>query len=236
MISTVDAINTVPTGDFVDIWEIYHIMEPFTTHTGFVAPLDRVNVNTDEITPARFLKSIRRTGFANVLFANWRYNNDGTPNPDFVLNQPRYQGASILLAGDNFGCGSSREHAPWAIREYGFRCVIAPSFADIFYNNCFNNGILPVTLDEDTVQKLFAEVEANEGYTLTVDLATQTVTPPDGRVLHFDIDQFRKQALLQGLDNIGWTLSHSDEIAAYEQRRRQEAPWLFSTAEVTQQS
>jgi 3-isopropylmalate/(R)-2-methylmalate dehydratase small subunit len=203
-------------------------MEPFTTHTGLVAPLDRVNVNTDEITPARFLKTIRRTGFANALFANWRYNNDGTPNPDFVLNQPRYQDASILLAGDNFGCGSSREHAPWAIREYGFRCVIAPSFADIFYNNCFNNGILPVTLDEDTVQKLFAEVEANEGYTLTVDLATQTVTTPDGRVLHFDIDQFRKQALLQGLDNIGWTLSHSDEIATYEQRRRQEAPWLFS--------
>jgi 3-isopropylmalate/(R)-2-methylmalate dehydratase small subunit len=204
-------------------------MEPFIKHTGLVAPLDRVNVNTDEITPARFLKTIRRTGFANALFANWRFQSDGTtPNPDFVLNLPRYQGASILLAGDNFGCGSSREHAPWAIREYGFRCLIAPSFADIFYNNCFNNGILPVTLDEATVQGLFAEVEASEGYTLTVDLEAQTVTTPSGRVLHFDIDQFRKQALLQGLDNIGWTLSHNDEIAAYEQRRKQEAPWLFA--------
>jgi 3-isopropylmalate/(R)-2-methylmalate dehydratase small subunit len=204
-------------------------LEPFTTHTGLVAPLDRVNVNTDEITPARFLKTIRRTGFANALFANWRFNSDGTPNPDFVLNLPRYQGASILLVGDNFGCGSSREHAPWAIREYGFRCLIAPSFADIFYNNCFNNSILPVTLDEATVQKLFAEVAANEGYTLTVDLAAQTITKPDRNTIRFEIDQFRKQALLQGLDNIGWTLSHNDEIAAYEQRRKQDAPWLFST-------
>jgi 3-isopropylmalate/(R)-2-methylmalate dehydratase small subunit len=204
-------------------------MEPFTTHTGLVLPLDRVNVNTDEITPARFLKTIRRTGFAEALFANWRYNSDGTPNPDFVLNLPRYQGASILLAGDNFGCGSSREHAPWAIREYGFRCIIAPSFADIFYNNCFNNGILPVAIDEATVQKLFAEAEANQGYTLTVDLTAQTITKPDQSTLHFEIDQFRKQALLQGLDNIGWTLSHNDEIAVYEQRRKQEAPWLFST-------
>ena len=204
-------------------------MEPFTTHTGLVAPLDRVNVNTDEITPARFLKTIRRTGFANALFANWRFKNDGTPNSDFVLNLPRYQGASILLAGDNFGCGSSREHAPWAIREYGFRCLIAPSFADIFYNNCFNNGILPVTLDEATVQTLFAEVAANEGYTLTVDLAAQTITKPDQSTLRFEIDQFRKQALLQGRDNIGWTLSHNDEIAAYERRRKQDAPWLCST-------
>src|SRR5215472_3049978 len=146
-------------------------MESFTTLTGLVAPLDRVNVNTDEITPARFLKSIQRTGFAPALFANWRSLTDGTPNPEFVLNQPRYQGASILLAGENFGCGSSREHAPWAILEYGFRCLIAPSFADIFYNNCFNNGILPVTLAETIVRELFEEVEANEGYTLTVDLA-----------------------------------------------------------------
>jgi 3-isopropylmalate/(R)-2-methylmalate dehydratase small subunit len=202
-------------------------MESFTTLTGLVAPLDRVNVNTDEITPARFLKSILRTGFANALFANWRYLKDGTPNPDFVLNQPRYQGVSILLAGDNFGCGSSREHAPWAILEYGFRCLIAPSFADIFYNNCFNNGILPVTLDDAVVQELFAEVEASEGYTLYIDLPAQTVTTPGGRVLHFEIDNFKKHALLEGLDNIGWTLSHSDEIAAYEQRRKQEAPWLF---------
>jgi 3-isopropylmalate/(R)-2-methylmalate dehydratase small subunit len=202
-------------------------MEPFIKHTGLVAPLDRTNVNTDEITPARFLKTIKRTGFANALFANWRFQNDGTPNPDFVLNKPRYQGASILLAGDNFGCGSSREHAPWAIREYGFRCIIAPGFADIFYNNCFNNSILPITLPEEAVQELFAEVEANEGYSLSVDLEAQTVTTPGGRVLRFELDQFKKQALLQGLDNIGWTLSHNDEISTYEARRKQEAPWLF---------
>lgn len=204
-------------------------MEPFTTHTGLVAPLDRTDINTDEIIPARFLKTIKRTGFANALFANWRFQADGrTPDPDFVLNQPRYQGASILVAGDNFGCGSSREHAPWAIREYGFRSIIAPSFADIFYNNCFNNGILPVTLDEATVQELVAEVEARKGYSLTVDLPAQKVTTPDGRVIRFEIDQFKKQALLQGLDNIGWTLSHRDEIENYEARRRQEAPWLFA--------
>jgi 3-isopropylmalate/(R)-2-methylmalate dehydratase small subunit len=206
-------------------------MEPFTTLTGLVAPLDRTNINTDEITPARFLKTIKRTGFADALFANWRFLNDGTPNPDFILNQPRYQGASILLSGDDFGCGSSREHAPWALREYGFRCLIAPSFADIFYNNCFNNGILPVTLDEATVRQLFTEVEATEGYILSVDLSAQAVTTPGGQVLHFDIDGFRKGALLKGLDNVGWTLSHKDEIAAYEQRRRQEAPWLFAHAD-----
>lgn len=205
-------------------------MEPFTTLTGLVAPLDRTNVNTDEITPARFLKTIRRTGFGPALFANWRYiGNTQEPNPDFVLNKPRYQGVSILLAGDNFGCGSSREHAPWAIREYGFRCIIAPSFADIFYNNCFNNGILPVTFDVATVEGLMAETEATEGYTLTVDLAAQTVTTPSQRVLHFEIDGFRKSSLLSGLDNIGWTLSHKDEIAAYEERRKREAPWVFSS-------
>ena len=206
-------------------------MEPFTTITGLVAPLDRTNVNTDEITPARFLKTIRRTGFEKVLFANWRYldPNGQTPNPDFVLNQPRYQGATILLTEDNFGCGSSREHAPWAIRDYGFRCLIAPSFADIFYNNCFNNSILPISFDRATIRELFAEAEASEGYTLHVDLAEQTVTTPTGPVLRFEIDQFRKNALLQGLDNIGWTLSHSEEIAKYEEKRKQEAPWLFST-------
>jgi 3-isopropylmalate/(R)-2-methylmalate dehydratase small subunit len=203
-------------------------MEPFVKLDGLVMPLDRTNVNTDEITPARYLKTIKRTGFANILFANWRYLNDGKPNSDFVLNQPRYQGSSILLAGDNFGCGSSREHAPWAIGEYGFRCLIAPSFADIFYNNCFNNSILPVTLDESIVEELFAEVEATVGYRLSVDLAAQTVTSPSGRVFRFDIDSFKKQALLQGLDNIGWTLSHDDDISAYEARRRQEAPWLFN--------
>ncbi len=205
-------------------------MRPFTTLTGLVVPLDRLNVNTDEITPARFLKTTRSTGFENVLFANWRYlDKDSTqPNPDFVLNQPRYSGATILLAEDNFGCGSSREHAPWAIRDYGIRCLIAPSFADIFYNNCFNNGILPITLDSATVRELFNEVAAHEGYTLRVDLMEQTVTTPSGRVIHFDIDGFRKNALLKGLDNIGWTLSHSDEIAAYEEKRKQEAPWIFS--------
>ena len=205
-------------------------MEALTTLTGLVVPLDRTNVNTDEITPARFLKTIKRTGFGPVLFANWRYLDPARQklNTDFVLNQPRYQGGSILLVGDNFGCGSSREHAPWAIRQYGFRCIIAPSFADIFYNNCFNNSILPVTFDEATVQGLFAEVEATEGYTLTVDLAEQTVTTPEQRVLHFEIDNFRKNALLQGMDNIGWTLSHDDEIAVYEARRKQEAPWIFA--------
>lgn len=208
-------------------------MEPYKPFTGLVAPLDRVNVNTDEITPARFLKTIRRSGFEGVLFANWRYldKDAKVPDPDFTLNQPRYQGATILLTGDNFGCGSSREHAPWAIRDYGFRCVIAPSFADIFYNNCFNNGMLPVTLDESLVQQLFTEVDATEGYSLHIDLAAQAITTPDGRELHFEVDNFRKNALLQGLDNIGWTLSHKDEIAAYEEKRKQEAPWVFSSKE-----
>ena len=205
-------------------------MEPFTTHTGLVLPLDRTNVNTDEITPARFLKTIRRSGFENALFANWRYTDpQGTqPDPNFVLNQPRYKGVSILLAEDNFGCGSSREHAPWAIQNYGFRVLIAPSFADIFYNNCFNNGLLPITLSHEIVRELFAEVEASEGYQLSVDLAAQTVTTPGGRVFHFEIDSFRKEALLKGLDNIGWTLSHSDEIKAYEEKRKQREPWIFA--------
>ena len=205
-------------------------MEPFVRMTGLVMPLDRTNVNTDEITPARYLKTIRRTGFANALFANWRYNADGTPNPDFVLNFPRYEGASVMLAGDNFGCGSSREHAPWAIGEYGFRCLIAPSFADIFYNNCFNNSILPITLDEKIVEHLIHETESREHYTLSIDLEAQTVTTPDNHVYHFDIDTFKKEALLKGLDNIGWTLSHDNDISAYEQRRKQEAPWLFANA------
>jgi len=205
-------------------------MEPFTTHTGLVLPLDRTNVNTDEITPARFLKTIRRSGFENALFANWRYTDpQGTiSDPNFVLNLPRYQGATVLLAEDNFGCGSSREHAPWAIQNYGFRALIAPSFADIFYNNCFNNGLLPITLAHATVRELFAEVEANEGYQLSVDLAAQTVTTPGGRAIHFEMDPFRKEALLKGLDNIGWTLSHSDEIKAYEEKRKQVAPWIFA--------
>jgi 3-isopropylmalate/(R)-2-methylmalate dehydratase small subunit len=205
-------------------------MEPFTTHSGKVLPLDRTHVNTDEITPARFLKSTRRSGFDNALFANWRFTDpQGTqPDPGFILNQPRYQGVTILLAGDNFGCGSSREHAPWAIRDYGFRVLIAPGFADIFYNNCFNNGLLPITLPNDTVRVLFSETEANEGYTLSVDLAAQTITTPSGHPLHFEIDPFRREALLQGLDNIGWTLSHQAEIEAYEQQRKQMTPWVFA--------
>jgi 3-isopropylmalate/(R)-2-methylmalate dehydratase small subunit len=205
-------------------------MEPFITLTGKVVPLDRTNVNTDEITPARFLKTIKRSGFENALFANWRFSDPQGKqvNPDFVLNQPRYQGVTILLAEDNFGCGSSREHAPWALHDYGFRCLIAPSFADIFYNNCFNNGLLPITLPHATVRELFAELEANEGYQLSVDLAAQTVTTPTGRVIHFELDSFRKEALLKGLDNIGWTLSHADEIRAYEEKRKQITPWIFA--------
>ncbi len=204
-------------------------MEPFTTQTGLVMPLNRVNVNTDEITPARFLKTVKKTGFAEALFANWRYLGDSnTPNPDFVLNEPRYQGASVLVAGDNFGCGSSREHAPWALAQYGFRTLIAPSFADIFYNNCFSNGILPLTLDEATVEGLFKEIESTPGYTLSIDLSAQTVTKPDGQVLHFEIDPFRKERLLKGLDMVGWTLQFDNDISAYEQHRRQEAPWFFA--------
>ncbi len=211
-------------------------MEKFTKLTGIVMPLDRPNVDTDAIIPKQFLKSIKRTGFGPNLFDEWRYLDHGEPgmdnskrpiNPDFVLNQPRYQGAQILLARENFGCGSSREHAPWALLDYGFRVIIAPSFADIFYNNCFKNGILPIVLDAGTVDELFREVEANEGYTLTVDLENQTITKPDGTTIPFEIDAFRKHRLLEGLDDIGLTLEHADEIRAYEARRRKEAPWLF---------
>ncbi len=203
-------------------------MEPFVTLDAIVAPLDRENVNTDDITPVRYLKSIRRTGFGSALFANWRYlDNQGTPNPDFMLNQPRYQGAQMLLTRANFGAGSSREHAPWALLEYGFRCIIAPSFADIFYNNCFNNGVLPLILESNEVDALFNEVQATEGYRLTVDLPSQTVTKPSGARLAFSLDAFKRESLLKGLDNIGWTLQHADSIALYEERRRQEAPWVF---------
>ena len=203
-------------------------MEPFITLDAIVAPLDRENVNTDDITPVRFLKSIRRTGFSPALFGNWRYlDNQGTLNPDFILNQPRYQGAHILLSRANFGAGSSREHAPWALLESGFRCIIAPSFADIFYNNCFNNGILPAILEADDVDTLFAEVQAQEGYRLKVDLPSQRVTTPSGQSFSIKIDAFKKESLLKGLDNIGWTLQHADDIARYEARRRQETPWVF---------
>ncbi|GCF11329.1 3-isopropylmalate dehydratase small subunit [Dictyobacter arantiisoli] len=205
-------------------------MEAFTTHTGLALPLDRVNVNTDEIIPARFLKTTSRTGFESALFANWRYlDNQQAPNPDFILNEARYQGASVLVAGDNFGCGSSREHAPWALAQYGFKALIAPSFADIFYNNCFSNGLLPIVVPEAVVEELFKEIDSNPGYTLSIDLAAQTVTRPNGDVIHFEIDPFRKDRLYRGLDVISWTLTMSDDIAQYEQHRRQEAPWYFDS-------
>ena len=202
-------------------------MDAFTVLTGLVAPLDRVNVDTDQIIPKQYLKTIKRTGLREGLFTDWRYGSDGSPNPDFFLNQPHYQGATILLARDNFGCGSSREHAPWALLDYGFRCLIAPSFADIFFNNCFKNGMLPVVLQPAEVAQLFKEVAAQPGYQLTVDLAAQTVTTPAGASFRFNIDPFGKECLLTGLDEIGLTLQHEAEISAYEQRRKLEAPWLF---------
>jgi 3-isopropylmalate/(R)-2-methylmalate dehydratase small subunit len=214
-------------------------VEKFTRLNGLVAPLDRANVDTDAIIPKQFLKSIKRSGFGPNLFDEWRYLDHGEPgqdcskrplNPDFVLNQPRYRGAQILLARENFGCGSSREHAPWALEDYGFRAVIAPSFADIFYNNCFKNGILPIVLPAETVARLFRETFAQEGYRLTVDLGAQTVTTPAGEAFRFEVDAFRKYCLLNGLDDIGLTLQHADEIRAYEQRRKTEAPWLFTNA------
>ena len=211
-------------------------MEPFTQYTGRVAPLDRANVDTDAIIPKQYLKSVQRTGFGPNLFDDWRYLDPGEPggdnsarreNPDFVLNQPRYRDAGILLARENFGCGSSREHAVWALTDFGFRAVIAPSFADIFYNNSFKNGLLPVKLDADTVDRLFRATADTPGYELTVDLERQVVVEPDGTEHGFEVDPFRRDCLLRGLDDIGLTLEHADEIRAYEQRRRQEAPWLF---------
>ncbi len=196
-------------------------MEPFVTLTGIVAPLEALNVDTDQIIPKQFLKRIERTGYGDVLFYDWRYLDDGkTPNPAFEMNAPRYKGASILLAKDNFGCGSSREHAPWALHDYGFRCLLAPSFADIFFNNCFNNGMLPIVLPEAMIETLFREVRAREGYALTVDLPSQTITKPDGGMIPFDIHPFLKERLLNGWDQIGLTLRFEKEIADYEARRR----------------
>jgi 3-isopropylmalate/(R)-2-methylmalate dehydratase small subunit len=212
-------------------------MQKFEKLVGLAAPIDRPNVDTDAIIPKQYLKSIKRTGFGPTLFDAWRYLDTGEPgmdhskrplNPDFILNQPRYRGAQVLLARDNFGCGSSREHAPWALLDYGFRVIVAPSYADIFYNNSFKNGLLPIVLPSNAVDVLFREVTATEGYKLTVDLAAQTVTTPNGTTFAFEIDAFRKHCLLNGLDDIGLTLQHVDEIRAYEARRRQEAPWLFS--------
>ncbi len=211
-------------------------MRAFTVHTGLVAPLDRANVDTDLIIPKQFLKSIRRSGFGPNLFDGLRYLDEGVPdadcsrrplNPDFVLNQPRYQGASVLLARHNFGCGSSREHAPWALDDYGFRAVIAPGFADIFFNNCFQNGLLPIVLEEKIVDKLFADVAAHEGYALTIDLEGQEVRTPGGESFGFAIDAFRKHCLLNGLDDIGLTLQQTESIRAFEARQREQAPWLW---------
>ena len=212
-------------------------MKPFNTLDGLVLPLDRANVDTDAIIPKQFLKSIKRSGFGPNLFDEWRYldvgqpgrDNSGRPrNPDFVLNQPRYQGAQVMLARDNFGCGSSREHAPWALEDYGFRVIIAPSFADIFFNNSFKNGLLPIVLPADTVDLLFRECEATEGYRLVVDLAAQTITRPNGERIAFEVDAFRKECLLNGWDDIGLTLRHADEIKQFEARRRAEHPYYFS--------
>ncbi|WP_276351518.1 3-isopropylmalate dehydratase small subunit [Cohnella caldifontis] len=194
-------------------------MQPFVKLTGLVAPVDRVNVDTDAIIPKQFLKRIERSGFGQFLFYEWRWDEKGNEIPEFSLNQQRYQGASVLISRANFGCGSSREHAPWAILDYGFRCVIAPSFADIFYNNCFKNGILPIKLSEEQVDDLFRRTEANEGYELTVDLENKTVTDKLGLSISFDLDEHRRQFLLQGLDDIGLTLKHEDAIAAYEAKR-----------------
>ena len=212
-------------------------MEAFTQLEGLVAPLDRVNVDTDAIIPKQFLKSIKRSGFGPNLFDEWRYLDHGEPgqdcsqrpiNPDFVLNQARYENAQVLLARANFGCGSSREHAPWALLDYGFRAIIAPSFADIFYNNCFKNGILPIILPEDSIDALFKAVESTSGYRLNIDLQTQTVTSPDAQTFNFELDEFRKHCLLNGLDDIGLTLQQADKIRTYEEARKQVTPWLFS--------
>ncbi len=211
-------------------------MEKFQRFTGKVCPLDRANVDTDAIIPKQFLKSIQRTGFGPYLFDEWRYLDRGEPgmdcthrpkNPNFVLNDPRYAGASILLTRENFGCGSSREHAPWALMDYGFRVLLAPSFADIFFNNCFKNGLLPIVLDSTTIDHLFQEATGEQALEITVDLLAQTLTTGSGEVLSFLVDPFRKHCLLEGLDEIGLTLQHAEAIRAYEQRRRAEAPWLF---------
>jgi 3-isopropylmalate/(R)-2-methylmalate dehydratase small subunit len=212
-------------------------MRKFTVVDGLVVPLDRANVDTDAIIPKQFLKSIKRSGFGPNAFDEWRYLDHGEPgmdnskrplNPDFVLNQPRYQGAQILLARENFGCGSSREHAPWALEDYGFHAIIAPSFADIFFNNCFKNGLLPIRLDADKVDALFKAVEAAPGYRLKIDLAQQNITAPDGAVYTFEVNPHSKHCLLNGLDDIGLTLQHVDAINAFEAKHRAAQPWLFN--------
>ena len=202
-------------------------MEKFTKLSGIAAPLPLVNIDTDMIIPKQFLKTIKRSGLGVNLFDEMRYDDDGKEIPEFVLNKPQYRDAQILVAGENFGCGSSREHAPWAIADFGITCVIAPSFADIFYNNCFKNGVLPIVLSEEQVEQLFAEMYAQEGYALTVDLQEQKVLTPSGEVMPFQVDAFRRQCLLQGLDDIGLTLQRADAIRAYEEKWRRQSPWLF---------
>jgi 3-isopropylmalate/(R)-2-methylmalate dehydratase small subunit len=212
-------------------------MKAFTVLDGLVAPLDRANVDTDAIIPKQYLKSIKRSGFGPTLFDEWRYLDVGQPgqdhskrplNPDFVLNQPRFQGASVLLVRENFGCGSSREHAPWAIEDYGFRAIIGTTFADIFYNNCFKNGLLPIRLPEQEVEQLFLQCAGTPGYSLHIDLEKQVVVRPDGHTIKFDVDPFRKYCLINGFDDIGLTLRHADKIREFEARRRIEQPWLFA--------
>ncbi len=198
------------------MYKVNVVMRPFSRHTGLVLPMDRSNVDTDQIIPKQFLKRIERTGFGQFLFFDWRYLDDGSPNPEFILNRPEYRGASVLLARRNFGCGSSREHAPWALEDYGFRVLIAPSFADIFYNNCFKNAVLPIRFDEKTVDDLFARTAQHRGYQLTVDLVRSIVTDAFGLELPFEVDTFRRHCLLHGLDDIGLTLQVEAEIAAYE--------------------
>ncbi|WP_444957134.1 3-isopropylmalate dehydratase small subunit [Microbulbifer sp. ZKSA002] len=215
-------------------------MKAFTQHEGLVVPMDRANVDTDLIIPKQFLKSIKRSGFGPNLFDELRYLDEGVPgqdcsgrplNPDFPLNFPRYQGGSVLIARENFGCGSSREHAPWALEDHGFRAIIAPSFADIFFNNCFKNGLLPIVLAEDVVHQLFEETHGQEGYALTIDLEQQHVRKPCGELIPFEVDAFYKHCLLNGLDHIGLTLEHAEDIRAYEQARREKAPWLFDAVQ-----
>lgn len=213
-------------------------MDKFVKLTAIVAPMDRANVDTDAIIPKQFLKSIKRSGFGPNLFDEWRYEDVGQPDSDnskrplrkeFVLNQPRYKGAKVLLARENFGCGSSREHAPWALKDYGFDCVIAPSFADIFFNNSFKNGILPIVLDEATVDALFKEVFANDGYQLTIDLEMKKIVKPNGDSIAFEVDEFRRHCLLNGLDDIGLTLQHQEAIKTFESSYKSKNPWLFSS-------
>ncbi|GAB3276635.1 3-isopropylmalate dehydratase small subunit [Parahaliea aestuarii] len=213
-------------------------MKAFTVHSGLAAPMDRANVDTDLIIPKQFLKSIKRSGFGPNLFDELRYLDEGQPgqdcsgrplNPQFPLNLPRYAGASVLLARENFGCGSSREHAPWALEDYGFRCIIAPSFADIFFNNCFKNGVLPIALPAETVDSLFQAMYASEGYTLEIDLPEQVIRTPEGETIAFEVESFRKHCLLNGLDDIGLTLESADAIRAFEAQYRQRAPWLFGS-------